>query len=125
MRPLCETLLLVLLMVSAACPADDSQDSTFKSVQAFLQFNRTEAHHKRAVAVAAIAVGAVSTVAAYRYMSLAEGAYGRYLQAGNPEKMDHYFSLAKTYDQKAGFSFAVFEISFFLAVFSFFSSLSP
>ena len=122
MRPL---LLLVFLMVSVASPADDSQDSTFKSAEAFSHFNKIDEHQKRVVAIAAIAVGAVSTVAAYRYMSLAEGAYGRYLQAGNPEKMDHYFSLAKTYDQKAGFSFAVFEISFFLAVFSFFSSLSP
>ncbi|MFQ6673638.1 MAG: hypothetical protein ACE5GH_02490 [Fidelibacterota bacterium] len=77
------------------------------------------------MALSSATVAVVSTLTAYWYMSRAEAANDRYLQAGHPGEMDRYFHQAESYDRKAGYSLVLFEISFAVALYSFISSLTP
>ena len=77
------------------------------------------------VTLTAITASAVATATAYYYMSEANSTYNLYLYAGNPEDMNRYFNQAESFDRKAGYSFMIFEISFFVTLFSFFISLIP
>lgn len=79
----------------------------------------------RIVTVTAIAVGTASSISTYYYMSKGNEEFDRYRHAGNPRDMNRYFNRAEQFDVKAGYSLVAFEISFFLALFSFFYSLEP
>jgi len=79
----------------------------------------------RRVTYFALTISVISTVAAYYYTSEGDEAYHQYLQAGNPSDMNHFFHQTKTFDQRAGYSLVVFEISFLTALLSFFFTLIP
>lgn len=73
---------------------------------------------KTVVAVVSATASLTSAVLAYRFMSRADAAYEQYRHAGHPDDMDRYFREAEFFDRKAGFSLALFEVFFALAVYS-------
>ena len=75
------------------------------------------------VTITALTVCLISTASAYYYISEADAAYDRYLYAGNPDEMNRFFQQSKTFDRRAGYSFLIFETSFFISLFSFLFTL--
>ncbi|MFQ6675887.1 MAG: hypothetical protein ACE5LH_06025 [Fidelibacterota bacterium] len=84
----------------------------------------TRKHVLTLVSVSSATTALAAAIVAYRYMSRADAAYQRYLHAGDPDEMNRLFGRAQSFDRKAGISLAVFEVSFAIAVYTAFCSLT-
>lgn len=119
---------LFVLLISAPGPlfAIPEEISAADSLEVVAVGDTVSGKHRinsRIVALAASTVCLAFSAASYYYMSEADDRYDQYLHAGSPEEMNRHFDMARKLDQKAGWSLAFFEISFIVALFSFFDSL--
>ena len=61
--------------------------------------------------------GLVSGAMAFYFKSEADGAYDKYLRAGNPDDMNHYYDRARLYDRWTGAAFASLQLDLGLTIF--------